>query len=135
MRTRKTLVFAGLLVVTFAVSLLGHHSFAAEYDATKPVSFKGYVTKLEWNNPHVWFYVDVKDENGNVTQKWDCEAANPNALARQGWKKDSLKVGDLISVEGSRAKDGSFTMNARSIILSSGRKVLAGSSGDGGPER
>src|SRR6478609_3305286 len=124
-----TLLFAAALALAFALPTLAHHSFAAEYDASKPVSFKGYVTKLEWMNPHVWFYVEVKDDNGNVVQKWDCEAANPNALARQGWKRDSLKVGDLITVEGSRAKDGSFTMNARSIVLASGKRVLAGSSG------
>jgi hypothetical protein len=130
MTTRITLLFAALFLLTCALPVLAHHSFSAEYDSNKPVSFKGYVTKLEWMNPHVWFYVDVKDEQGNLIQKWDCEAGNPNALARQGWRKDSLKAGDLISVEGSRAKDGSFTMNARSIILASGKKVLAGSSGD-----
>jgi Family of unknown function (DUF6152) len=135
MRTRMTLLFVALVVSTAVLPSFAHHSFSAEYDAQKPVTFKGYVTKLEWMNPHVWFYVEVKDDNGSVVQKWDCEAANPNALARQGWKRDSLKVGDLITVEGSRAKDGSFTMNARSIILASGKRVLAGSSGDGGPER
>jgi Family of unknown function (DUF6152) len=119
-----------LLFLAFAAPLVAHHSFSAEYDAKAPVSFKGYVTKLEWMNPHVWFYVDVKDDKGNVTAKWDCEAGNPNALARQGWRRDSLKVGDLITVEGSRAKDGSFTMNARSIVLASGKRVLAGSSGE-----
>jgi len=119
-----------LLFLDFAAPLVAHHSFSAEYDAKAPVSFKGYVTKLEWMNPHVWFYVDVKDDKGNVIAKWDCEAGNPNALARQGWKRDSLKVGDLIAVEGSRAKDGSFTMNARSIVLASGKRVLAGSSGE-----
>jgi hypothetical protein len=130
MRTRIALLFAALFLSAFALPVLAHHSFSAEYDSSKPVSFKGYVTKLEWMNPHVWFYMDVKDEQGNLIQKWDCEAGNPNALARQGWRKDSLKAGDLISVEGSRAKDGSFTMNARSIILANGKRVLAGSSGD-----
>jgi hypothetical protein len=134
MRTRMALLSGALLLTAFAVPVLAHHSFSAEYDAQKPVTFKGYVTKLEWMNPHVWFYVEVKDDSGNVIQKWDCEAGNPNALARQGWRRDSLKIGDLITVEGSRAKDGSFTMNARSIVLASGKRVLAGSSGDG-PER
>ena len=114
MKPWMTGTLAVLLFFAFAVTLLAHHSFSAEYDAKTPVSFKGYVTKLEWMNPHVWFYVDVKDDKGNVIAKWDCEAGNPNALARQGWRRDSLKVGDLITVEGSRAKDGSFTMNARS---------------------
>jgi len=130
MKRWLTGTLAVLLFFAFAVPLVAHHSFSAEYDAKAPVSFKGYVTKLEWMNPHVWFYVDVKDDKGNVIAKWDCEAGNPNALARQGWRRDSLKVGDLISVEGSRAKDGSFTMNARSIVLASGKRVLAGSSGD-----
>jgi Family of unknown function (DUF6152) len=130
MKTWLTGTLAVLLFFALAVPLVAHHSFSAEYDAKTPVSFKGYVTKLEWMNPHVWLYVDVKDDKGNVIAKWDCEAGNPNALARQGWKRDSLKVGDLISVEGSRAKDGSFTMNARSIVLADGKRVLAGSSGD-----
>jgi len=130
MKTWLTGTFAALLLLALAMPLVAHHSFSAEYDAKMPVSFKGYVTKLEWMNPHVWFYVDVKDDKGNVITKWDCEAGNPNALARQGWRRDSLKVGDLITVEGSRAKDGSYTMNARSIVLASGKRVLAGSSGD-----
>jgi len=134
MRTRMAMLSGALLLTAFAVPVLAHHSFSAEYDAQKPVTFKGHVTKLEWMNPHVWFYVEVKDDSGNVIQKWDCEAGNPNALARQGWRRDSLKIGDFITVEGSRAKDGSFTMNARSIVLASGKRVLAGSSGDG-PER
>lgn len=131
MKTLPVLLATIVLAAALAVPSSAHHSFAAEYDANQPVSFKGYVTKLEWMNPHVWFYVEVRDDNGTVVQKWDCEAANPNALARLGWKRDSLKVGDLISVEGSRAKDGSFTMNARSIVLSNGKRVFAGSSGDG----
>jgi len=130
MKRWLTATLAVLLFFALAVPLAAHHSFSAEYDAKTPVSFKGYVTKLEWMNPHVWFYVDVKDDKGNVIAKWDCEAGNPNALARQGWRRDSLKVGDLITVEGSRAKDGSFTMNARSIVLAGGKRVLAGSSGD-----
>ena len=130
MKRWLTGTLAVLLFFALAVPLLAHHSFSAEYDAKTPVSFKGYVTKLEWMNPHVWFYVEVKDDKGNVIAKWDCEAGNPNALARQGWRRDSLKVGDLIAVEGSRAKDGSFTMNVRSIVLASGKRVLAGSSGD-----
>jgi hypothetical protein len=121
-----------LLALFTAVPLLAHHSFAAEYDQKQPVTFKGVVTKLDWMNPHVYFYVDVKDKDGNV-QHWACEAGNPNALARRGWKKNSLKADDQITVEGFRAKDGSFTMNARSITLADGSKVYAASSDDGGP--
>jgi hypothetical protein len=115
-----------------AVPLFAHHSFAAEYDQKQAVSFKGSVTKLDWMNPHVYFYVDVTDADGKVVH-WACEAGNPNALARRGWKKDSLKAGDQITVEGYRAKDASFTMNARSITLANGSKVFASSSDDGGP--
>lgn len=135
MRTRLTSSCAAALVLAAAIPALAHHSFAAEYNANDPVSFKGTVAKLEWMNPHVWFFVDVKDEKGHVVQHWDCEAANPNMLARRGWKRESLKVGDVVSVQGSRAKDGSFTMNATSITLEDGRKIFAGSPGTGGPEQ
>ena len=127
-----------LLGLTLACSLLspipsfGHHSFAAEYDQHAPVTFKGVVTKLDWMNPHVYFYVDATEKQGNVVH-WACEAGNPNALARRGWKKNSLKTGDEITVQGFRAKDGTFTMNARSITLADGTKVFAASSDDGGP--
>ena len=115
-----------------AIPARAHHSFAAEYDQKAPVRFKGVVSKVDWMNPHVYFYVDVKAQDGKVTH-WDCEAGNPNALARRGWKKDSLKAGDEVTVQGFRAKDNSQTMNARSIILADGRKVFAASSEDGGP--
>jgi len=128
MKSRLTVLGAAVMLLLVTVPVLAHHSFAAEYDRDKPIAFKGVVTKVQWMNPHVWFFVDAKDANGDVVH-WDCEAGNPNMLARNGWKKDSLKVGDEISVEGSRAKDGSFTMNARSIKLSDGRQVFAGSSG------
>ena len=129
MKTRMVLVSAAFLV-SIALPVLAHHSFSAEYDSNQPVSFKGVVTKLEWMNPHVWFYVDATDQNGTVAH-WECEAGNPNALARNGWKKTSLKVGDQISVQGSRSKCCSNVMNARSIVLADGRKVFAGSSEDG----
>ena len=111
---------------------LAHHSFAAEYDQKQPVSFTGVVAKLDWMNPHVYFYVEASGKDGAV-EHWACEAGNPNALARRGWKKDSLKKGDQVTVQGYRAKDGTFTMNARSIILADGTKVFAASSEDGGP--
>ena len=120
-----------LMSGAFPVS--AHHSFAAEYDSSKPVEFQGVVTKLDWMNPHVYFYVDVKDKDGK-TVNWACEAGNPNALARRGWKRSSLKAGDSITVTGFRAKDGTFTANARSIVLSDGKKLFAGSSDDGGPQ-
>jgi hypothetical protein len=131
MKARVAVFLSALVVLAAAVPMFAHHSFAAEYDANQPVTFKGVVSKVQWMNPHVWFFVDVKDEKGNILH-WDCEAGNPNALARNGWKKDTLKVGDEVSVEGSRAKDGSFTMNARSIKIGD-RRIFAGSSG--GDER
>jgi hypothetical protein len=115
------------------VPLLAHHSFAAQYDRNKPLTFKGVVTKVEWMNPHVYFYVDAVGDDGKVIAHWDCEAANPNALARRGWKRDSLKQGDSVKVDGFQARDGSFNMNATSITLTDGRKIFAGSSDDGSP--
>ena len=109
----------------------GHHSFAAEYDSTKPVTLTGQVTKVEWMNPHARFYVDVK-EDGKVTN-WEFELGSPNGLMRQGWTRNSLKQGDEITVDGYLAKDGSKLANARTVKLSDGRKVFAGSTTDGGP--
>jgi len=120
------------LILAAAPALLGHHSFAAAFDSKATVKFKGTVTKLDWMNPHVYFYVDATEADGKVIH-WACEAGNPNALARRGWKKNSLKAGDEITVEGFRAKDGTTTMNARSIILADGTKVFAASSSEDGP--
>jgi len=111
-----------------AVSLSAHHSFAAEYDANKPITITGTVTKLEWMNPHARFYVDVKEADGNLTH-WNFELGAIPVLLKQGWRRDSLKAGDQVTVEGSRAKDGSTTANARSVKLPDGRRVFGGSSG------
>lgn len=128
--TSRMRILAGLCLA--ALPALAHHSFAAEYDQKQPVSFSGVVAKLDWMNPHVYFYVDVTDQDGKVTH-WACEAGNPNALARRGWKKNSLQTGDQVKVEGFRAKDGTLTMNARAIVLADGKRVFAASSDDGGP--
>jgi hypothetical protein len=117
-----------------AVPAFAHHSFAAEYDSTKPMTATGEVTKVEWMNPHARFYVDVKDEAGKVTN-WEFELGSPNGLMRQGWTRNSLKQGDMITVEGYMAKDGSKLANARTVKLSDGRKVFAGSTTDGGPTK
>ena len=127
---RKLLPGIGLVLLA-AVPVLAHHSFAAQYDRTKSINFKGKVTKVEWMNPHVYFYVDV-DEGGKVTN-YACEAGAPNSLYRQGWRKDALKTGDMVSVEGWRAKDGTNNVNAGNITLPDGKKVFAGSPDDGGP--
>ena len=132
MRARISVLGAGLVIS--ALPVLAHHSFSAEYDAKQPVELKGAVTKVEWTNPHARFYVDVRDDTGNVTN-WNFELASPNVLIRSGWKRTSLKVGDMVTVNGSRAKYGSHMANARSIVLSDGRRVFAGSSADGGPNQ
>ncbi len=134
MRFRLGFGAAGFGLLVSALPALAHHSFAAEYDEKQPVTLKGRVTKVEWTNPHARFYVDVKDESGNVTN-WNLELASPNVLIRNGWTRHSLNEGDTVSVDGSRAKDGSNMANARSVVLGNGKRVFAGSSGDGGPQQ
>ena len=122
------LMLAAAALVMAAIPMVAHHSFAAEYDADKPVTLKGVVTKVEWTNPHARFYVDVKDDSGKITN-WNLELASPNVLRRRGWKRDSLKEGDQVTVEGSAAKDGSKMANARTVKLANGQGVFdAGSS-------
>jgi hypothetical protein len=119
----------GLLLA--AIPLAAHHSFAAEYDNNKPIKFSGKVTKVEWMNPHIYVYVDAND-NGK-TVNYAVEGGAPNGLYRQGWRKDTLKAGDPVSIEGFLAKDGSNTVNARTWVLPDGKKVFAGNNEDGGP--
>jgi hypothetical protein len=132
MRPKLAVLAAGLGLVLAAIPLAAHHSFAAEFDATKSISLQGVVTKLDWMNPHIWIYLDTKDDSGTVAH-WQCEGAPPNTLTRQGWTKDSLKAGDQVTIEGFHAKDGSNTCNSRSVKLPSGKSVFAGSPEDGGP--
>jgi hypothetical protein len=125
-----TVIAGGLLMAVTPV--LAHHSFAAEYDSNKAVSLKGNVTKVEWMNPHARFYLDVKGEDGKTTN-WEFELGSPNGLMRQGWTRNSMKIGDTISVDGYQAKDGANLANARNVKLSDGKKLFAGSTTDGGP--
>ena len=127
MKTKLGVLVAGLSLLFPAIPALAHHSFVAEYDAKRPVTLNGVVTKVEWTNPHARFYIDVKDENGNVTN-WNLELASPIALRRLGWTRDFLEVGSVVTVFGSLAKDGSKMANARTVTLADGRKMEAGSS-------
>ena len=132
MRAKFAVIVAGYGLMMSAVPAVAHHSFAAEYDANKPITLKGAVTRVEWTNPHARFYVDVKDDKGTVTN-WNLELASPNVLTRNGWTRKSLNVGDKVTVEGSLAKDGSKMANARVVTLGDGKRIFAGSSGgDGG---
>ena len=130
MNTQHAVVGA-LLVITAVPTVSAHHSFAAEFDSNKPITLVGAVTRLEWTNPHIWVYLDVKDEQG--AQRWQCEGGAPNTLTRNGWSKDSLKAADIITVDGWLARDGSKTCNIRSLKMPDGRSVLAGSSGGDTP--
>jgi hypothetical protein len=134
MRTALAILVAGAaLFVSASLPLVAHHSFAAEFDAAKAVTLQGTVTKLDWMNPHIWIYLDTKDDSTVV--HWQCEGGPPNALTRQGWSRDSLKIGDQATIEGFRSKDGTNTCNARSIKLPNGKSVFAGSAEDGAPKR
>ena len=121
------LLFAAVAVIVSAVPLLAHHSFAAEFDSAKSINLTGVVTKVEWMNPHVYFYVDVKDPKTGKVANWGCEMGSPNGLTRTGWTRNTLKVGMVIQVEGSQAKDGSTVANARNVTVD-GKKLGAASS-------
>jgi hypothetical protein len=134
MKMKPLVVGAGLLVAT-ALPLSAHHSFSAEFDSNKTVTLTGSVTKIEWMNPHIWVYLDVKHTSGSV-EHWQCEGGAPNTLTRSGWSRDSLKFGDQITIDGFLARNGSKTCNMRLVKLADGRSVFAGSSfGNEGAKR
>lgn len=127
--TRNTagLFVAATSIVLLSLSLRAHHSFAAQYDSNKPITLNGSVTKLEWMNPHIYFYMDVKDGSGAVVN-WSVEGGAPNTLYRAGWRRDSLKVGDVVTVEGFLARDGSKLANMATVQLADGRRIFGLSS-------
>jgi Family of unknown function (DUF6152) len=133
MNTKKSWSFlrTGIVLFMFTQPAFSHHSFSAEYDSKRILRFTGSVTKIEWTNPHARFYLDAKDEHG-VVGNWNFELGSPILLRTLGWKSDSLKIGDQVTVEGYLAKDGSKMANARSVILADGRKVFLGSPAEGG---
>jgi len=125
---------SALLAVCIEVPLAAHHSFAAQYDRSKPKTLTGPVTKVEWINPHARFFVDFKEADGKVNN-WEVELGPPAMLMRNGWTRTSLVVGEQVTVNGSLAKDGSHLLNASTVTLGNGKRVFAGSSGDDEPKQ
>ena len=129
MNYRWAALFAAMLTLAAVVPVAAHHSFAAEFDRNQPVNLTGAITKVDWNNPHVYFYIDVKDEKTGRVTNWSFEMGAPAVLTRSGWKRSSMKTGDVVIVEGTRARDGSNHANARTVTLAStGQRLGAGSS-------
>jgi hypothetical protein len=128
------LLFLALALASAAVTpAFPHHSFAAEYDANKPITISGKVAKVDWVNPHAWIHVDVSGPDGKLAT-WACEMGAPNGLFRRGWNRTSVKPGEEVVIEGFAAKDGSNTMNSRMVKTADGRRLFAGSPDDGGPQ-
>ena len=132
MRARLSFVAGGIGALLLMAPVMAHHAFNAEFDANRPVKFRGAVTKMEWINPHVWIHVDVKKPDG-TTEEWMIEAGTPNTLLRRGLTRDSLQIGMEVVVDGYQSKDGSRRANGRDLTLPDGRKLFLGSSGTGAP--
>jgi hypothetical protein len=130
---RVLIAAASIGFIASSLPIEAHHSFAAEFDGKKRVLFEGVVTRIDWTNPHAYFFLNVKEGNGS-TVSWAFETAGPNLLAHRGWKRDSLKIGDRVRVEAYPAWDGARIASARTVVFADGRKLSAGSSGDGGSQ-
>jgi hypothetical protein len=128
MRTKLVLAVAALACLAVGGSAIAHHSFSAEFDANKTFKMTGTVTKVEWTNPHTFFYIDVIDDTTKKVTNWAMEMGSPNGLMRNGWTRTSMKIGDVVTVEGTLAKNGSPTGNARAVLTKEGKRLFAASS-------
>ena len=133
MRTKLAVMIGGVWVLLATMPTVAHHSFAAEYDSAQPVKITGVLTRVEWTNPHIWFYLDVKDDKGTVTT-WGFSAGPPGVLQRRGIPKSVLKIGEVIVVEGFRARDGSTNASGGTVTFTDGRRVFTASSEDTVPK-
>ena len=132
MKRAMAAAFMMLVIPATVMRLSAHHSFAAQYDRNKPVTLMGSVTRVEWTNPHIYFYMDVKEPAG-TSARWAIEGGAPNTLYRAGWRRDSLKIGDTVTVHGYLARDGTKLANMSTVTLADGREVLGGQQGAGAP--
>jgi hypothetical protein len=126
MNRHTTVVLMLLALAGTSFTASAHHSFAAEFDAAKPLKLTGTVTKVQWRNPHTYFFIDVKGEDGQI-HNWAMELGSPNVLMRRGWTRDSLKNGDKVTVEGARARDNSYKGNASAVVMADGKRLFNGS--------
>jgi len=138
----KRIVLSAVGLLLASVPVVGHHAFGGEFDPNKPVLLKGKITKIEWVNPHAWIHLEIPKADGNISceftpgskcEEWMVEGGTPNSLRRRGWGKDSLKAGDVVTVEGYMAKNGSNHVNGRTVTLPDGKRLFGGSADDGGP--
>lgn len=128
MKAKFAVFVAAMGAIAVSAPVLAHHSFAAEFDSNKPIDLTGTVTKVEWMNPHTYFYIDVKDQSGEYSN-WALELGSPNGLSRRGWTRNSLKVGDTVHVTGFQARDGSLKGNARSVVTADGQRLFNSTKG------
>jgi len=129
-QSKLQLLLAGLAFVAASFQVHAHHSFAAQYDSTKQVTLQGFVTKVEWYNPHVYFYIDVENPETGDIENWGVEVGPPHMLQNRGWKRNDMQIGDELLVEATRARDGSTTANARSVKLVAQDKILGAASSE-----